>query len=43
VKEAICTVRPFAVDVSSGVESNPGVKDPEKIFEFIRNAKEVKL
>jgi len=43
VKEAIRTVRPFAVDVSSGVESSPGVKDPEKIFEFVRNAKEVKL
>jgi len=43
VKEAIRTVRPFAVDASSGVESSPGVKDPEKIFEFVRNVREAKL
>lgn len=42
VKKAICTVRPFAVDVSSGVESSPGVKDSEKIFEFVKKAKEAK-
>jgi phosphoribosylanthranilate isomerase len=39
VAEAIETVRPDAVDVSSGVESAPGVKDRERIFAFIRNAR----
>ncbi|MEM3642044.1 MAG: phosphoribosylanthranilate isomerase [Candidatus Bathyarchaeia archaeon] len=40
VKEAIQTVKPYAVDVSTSVESKPGVKDPEKVAAFIRNAKE---
>ncbi|MFP3951575.1 MAG: phosphoribosylanthranilate isomerase [Candidatus Bathyarchaeia archaeon] len=43
VKEAVSTVKPYAVDVSSGVESNPGVKDGDKVFEFIKNAREVEL
>lgn len=34
VGEAIRIVRPFAVDVSSGVESSPGVKDPALIGAF---------
>jgi len=34
VSAAINTVRPFCVDVSSAVESAPGVKDPELIREF---------
>jgi len=41
VKDAIRTVQPYAVDVSTGVESQLGIKDPEKISAFIKNAKEV--
>ena len=31
VRRAIDTVRPFGIDVSSGVESSPGVKDPARL------------
>jgi phosphoribosylanthranilate isomerase len=34
VAEAIETVRPFAVDVASGVEREPGIKDPDKLKAF---------
>jgi phosphoribosylanthranilate isomerase len=38
VVEAIGVVRPFAVDVASGVESEPGVKDHALLAEFIEQA-----
>jgi phosphoribosylanthranilate isomerase len=43
VQEAIRTVMPYAVDVSTGVESSPGIKDHRKIASFIEKVKEVKL
>lgn len=40
VAEAIRIVRPYAVDVATGVESEPGRKDPEKIRRFVVAARE---
>jgi phosphoribosylanthranilate isomerase len=39
VAEAIAVVKPFAVDVSSGIEQVPGVKDEMNMREFIKAAK----
>ncbi|MEA2626780.1 MAG: phosphoribosylanthranilate isomerase [Candidatus Binatota bacterium] len=39
VAEAVRQVGPYAVDVAGGVESRPGIKDPEKMREFVRHAK----
>ena len=39
VAAAIATVKPFGVDVSSGVEVSPGRKSPEKIASFVRSAR----
>lgn len=36
VAEAITLVRPWGVDVASGVESVPGRKDPEKVARFVK-------
>lgn len=41
VGQAIRVVRPFAVDVSSGVESAPGIKETSRILEFIKAVREV--
>ncbi|QQS42085.1 MAG: tryptophan synthase subunit beta [Acidobacteriota bacterium] len=39
VAEAIRTLRPFAVDVCSGIESSPGKKDHDKMRNFIEEAR----
>jgi phosphoribosylanthranilate isomerase len=39
VARAVEVVRPFAVDVNSGVEARPGKKDPDKVRRFIAEAK----
>jgi phosphoribosylanthranilate isomerase len=39
VTEAIRSVHPFGVDVSSGVEKAPGVKDHARLAEFLKNAR----
>ncbi|MFZ5443716.1 MAG: phosphoribosylanthranilate isomerase [Myxococcota bacterium] len=39
VGAAIATVRPFGVDVASGVERQPGVKDPHKLAAFVAAAR----
>ena len=40
VAEAIGILRPWGVDVASGVEMRPGKKDPEKVREFVRAVRE---
>jgi len=36
VADAIRDLQPYAVDVASGVEVRPGIKDPSRVTEFIR-------
>jgi phosphoribosylanthranilate isomerase len=43
VAEAIRKIRPYAVDVSSGVEAAKGIKDAAKIAAFIKEVKDVDL
>jgi phosphoribosylanthranilate isomerase len=40
VGEAIGTLKPWGVDVASGVEAAPGKKDPEKVRAFVRAVRE---
>jgi phosphoribosylanthranilate isomerase len=39
VNQAVAMTKPYMVDVSGGVESSPGVKDPQKVEAFIKEAK----
>ena len=42
VGRAVATARPYAVDVNSGVEAQPGKKDPDKVWRFVAEAKGVR-
>src|SRR5258708_1937272 len=41
VGEAIATLKPWGVDVASGVEARPGKKDPEKVRAFVQAVREM--
>lgn len=40
VGDAIQRVRPFGVDVSSGIEDSPGIKNPSKMRDFVQAARQ---
>lgn len=42
VQEAIAVVQPYGVDVSSGVERSPGIKDAEKVTRFLEQVRLVR-
>jgi phosphoribosylanthranilate isomerase len=41
VADAVRVVQPYAVDVSSGVERQLGIKDHQKMVDFVKNAKDL--
>lgn len=41
VGDAVSRIKPWGVDVASGVESSPGVKDEAKMFEFVKAVRAV--
>jgi phosphoribosylanthranilate isomerase len=43
VSDAIRSVKPYAVDVSGGVEKSPGIKDKDKMLKFIQKTKELTI
>ena len=42
VCDAVKKVRPYGIDLSSGVEKAPAEKDPEKILELVNNIRSIK-
>lgn len=43
VAEAVARVRPWGVDVASGVESSPGIKDVDKVARFVKNVRSAEI
>jgi len=41
VAQAVAMVKPYAVDVNSGVEARPGTKDPDKVRRFMAAARSI--
>ena len=41
IDQAICEVAPYGVDVSSGIEAEPGVKDHDKLVELVDKVRSV--